>query len=313
MHAFKNLNRIEFMVTHTCSGQCKHCSVSDRLKTTIEDVASIDQLTSALRDVTKHAEIESVMTFGGEPLLRHETVCAVHQTAKELGIKDRHLITNGFFTKDRSTIKKVAQNLATCGITSICVSVDAFHQETIPIELVEYFIQSLLEADFNNIHLHPAWVVNKEHDNPYNKETKRLLRQLAPLQVNESNGNTITLKGNAKKYLSDYYTPSVTDLSVKCGEMKYANSLDDVRFLSIQPNGDIELCKAFKIGNVQTETVKEMLLTYNPMSNENIRLITEHGVQGLVEHAKRMNLTPNFDPSDSMCSICTSLQKTLSC
>ena len=51
------------------------------------------------------------------------------------------LITNGFFTKDKDRINEVVKQLADSGVNSILLSVDAFHQETIPLEPVKCFAE----------------------------------------------------------------------------------------------------------------------------------------------------------------------------
>lgn len=89
----QNLNRLEFQVTLACTGRCKHCSEGEH------PVAGIsidgDIAAKVVRDLCTRYSIQSVMTFGGEPLLCHDTVCKIH-TAVEMGIPKRQLITNGF-------------------------------------------------------------------------------------------------------------------------------------------------------------------------------------------------------------------------
>lgn len=86
----KNLNRIEFVVTMSCSGKCKHCSQGEsRSSDNIDKALAAD----AVRRISETYSIDSVMTFGGEPLLYPETVCEIHKTAKEMNIPKRQLIT----------------------------------------------------------------------------------------------------------------------------------------------------------------------------------------------------------------------------
>ena len=99
----KNLNRIEFVVTMACTGRCKHCSEGEHFSCTGHIDA--DVATKAIRDICKNYKIESLMTFGGEPLLYPEVVCNIHKTATQMGIPTRVLITNGFFTKDKKRIE----------------------------------------------------------------------------------------------------------------------------------------------------------------------------------------------------------------
>ena len=57
------------------------------------------------------------------------------------------------------------------------LSVDSFHQETIPIDIVKYFAMCIKETGVE-IKLNPAWLVSKEDDNKYNKKQKKLFLNL---------------------------------------------------------------------------------------------------------------------------------------
>ena len=117
----KNLNRIEFVVTMACSGKCKHCSQGDHKS---NDKIDKDLAADAVRKIAKEYNIQSVMTFGGEPLLCHETVCEIHKAAREMDIPQRQLITNGYFSKDFDKIKLVAQKIIESGVNEILLSAD---------------------------------------------------------------------------------------------------------------------------------------------------------------------------------------------
>ena len=140
----KNLNRIEFVVTMACTGKCKHCSEGEHGNCTGHIDA--DVAVRAIQDICENYKIESLMTFGGEALLYPEVVCAIHSTAAKMGIPQRDLITNGFFTKDLKKIQEVARALRENDVHRILLSVDAFHQETIPLEPVMYFAECVKEA-----------------------------------------------------------------------------------------------------------------------------------------------------------------------
>ena len=245
----KNLNRIEFVVTYACTGQCKHCCEGNHLgKTAFVDA---DTAAKVVRDVAGKYKITSIMTFGGEPLLHPETVYAAHAAAKEMHIPKRQLITNGFFSKDSAKIREVAKNLAKSGVNDILLSVDAFHQETIPLEPVKEFAAEVIRLGIP-IRLNPAWVVNKEHDNPYNRRTTELLEIFENMGIPFSYGNDIIPVGNALHYLSEYYDMSKEYIS------PYEDDPFDVRSISMEPDGTL------LNGNVFETDVLEILEKYEP-------------------------------------------------
>jgi len=169
-----------------CTGRCKHCSEGEHTNCTGHIDAEV--AVKAVREVCENYEIQSLMTFGGEPLLYPEVVCVIHSIAAEMGIPQRDLITNGFFTKDRNRIKEVVQELEKSGVGQILLSVDAFHQETIPLEPVKYFAECVAQSKIN-IKLSPAWLVSEEDNNPYNIRTGEIIREFDDLQIPVGQGN----------------------------------------------------------------------------------------------------------------------------
>ena len=247
----QNINRIEFIITYSCTGRCKHCSESERLK----DGAYISPTdgTVALEKINEKFPLQSVMTFGGEPLLYIDTVIAIHKAAEKANIPKRQLITNGFFSKDEKIIKKAAQDIAKCGVNDILVSADAFHQETIPLNLVLLFTENLLSCGFNNVRVHPAWLVDKDDDNPYNVKTKEILESFARVGVLPSKGNIIFPAGNALKYLGKYFEQNKTYVN------RYEQNPKDIRAVCIEPDGNFLNC------NIRDENFMDKLDKYSPL------------------------------------------------
>ncbi len=244
----KNLNRIEFVVTMACTGKCKHCSQGEhRSSDSIDKTLSSD----ALRKIAEEYSIDSVMTFGGEPLLCADTVCEIHKTARDMNIPHRQLITNGYFSKDDAKIKVVAERLAECGVNDILLSVDAFHQETIPLEYVKAFAQAVLGTGAP-IRVQPAWLVSENDDNPYNRRTKELLAEFSDMGISANEGNVIFPAGNALKYLGDYLKPMAEN------ENPYWEDPADVRAICFSANGDI------LGGNIYKNDICEIMVSYKP-------------------------------------------------
>lgn len=244
----KNLNRIEFVVTMACTGKCKHCSQGEHKSS---DNIDKDLSANAVRKIAEEYNINSVMTFGGEPLLYHETVCEIHKAAKEMNIPQRQLITNGYFSKNVDKIKRVAQQITECGVNEILLSVDAFHQETIPLEYVKPFAKAIRETDAK-IQVHPAWLVSPEDANPYNNRTKEILDEFNEMGIETSEGNVIFPSGNALKYFSEYF-----DLTKK-EQNPYWEAPTDIKAICFCANGDI-------LGsNIYKQDISEILSTYKP-------------------------------------------------
>lgn len=244
----KNLNRIEFVVTMACTGRCKHCSQGEH-----KGGESIDKASAAdaVRKIAKEYNIKSVMTFGGEPLLCHETVCEIHKAAKEMNIPQRQLITNGYFSRNIDKIKLVAKAIIESGVNEILISVDAFHQETIPLEYVKTFANAVNFPEVK-LRVHPAWLVCADDCNPYNTKTREILAEFNHIGIETGEGNVIFPSGNALKYLGEYFEPS------KEIKNPYQEDPRDIRAICFSANGDI-------LGsNICTQDITEILNTYTP-------------------------------------------------
>jgi organic radical activating enzyme len=245
---FKNLNKIEFVVTYACTGRCKHCSEGDH--TSCGERIDPKIAADAVRKIAAEYDIKTVMTFGGEPLLYTDAVYAIMETAKELNIPRRQIITNGYFSKNSENIRKVTEKLAECGVNDLLLSVDAFHQETIPLHVVKQFAAEVKKCGVP-IRLQPAWLVSCEADNPYNRKTREVLSHFADLELSVGEGNVIFPEGNAAIYLAEYFTEDLP-------QNPYVEDPSDVRCISFEPNGDV------LGGNVYKRDIMEIIKNYVP-------------------------------------------------
>ena len=244
----KNLNKIEFVVTYACTGRCKHCSEGEH--TSCGERIDPQIAADAVRKIAAEYDIKTVMTFGGEPLLYTDAVYVIMETAKELNITKRQLITSGYFSKNDDKICEVAKRLAACGVNELLLSVDAFHQETIPLCLVKLFAAEAKKCGIP-IRLSPAWLVSATDDNPYNRKTREILDSFADLELTVGEGNVIFPEGNALKYLGEYFTDELP-------ENPYAEDPRDVHCVSFEPNGDV------LGGNAYERDIMEIIKDYAP-------------------------------------------------
>ena len=244
----KNLSKIEFVVTYACTGRCKHCSEGEH--TSCGERINPQIAADAVRKIAAEYDIKTVMTFGGEPLLYTDAVYAIMTAAKELNISKRQVITNGYFSKNADKIREVAERLAECDVNDLLLSVDAFHQETIPLDLVK---QLATEAKKRGIpiRLQPAWLVSAVDDNPYNRKTREILGSFADLEISVGEGNVIFPEGNARKYLAEYFADERP-------ENPYKDDPCDVKCVSFEPNGDV------LGGNVYERDIMEIIKDYTP-------------------------------------------------
>ena len=243
-----NLRKIEFVITYACTGHCIHCSEGEH--TACGEHIDAHIAADAVREIADAYPIETVMTFGGEPLLYPDTVCAIHSAARERNIPKRQIITNGYFTKHQTVIRDTVKTLADSGVNHILLSVDAFHQRTIPLEVVRCFAEEVQKQSIP-LRLQPAWLVSREHDNPYNIETRTILDSFSDISIPVGGGNVIFPAGNALQYLAEYFSDSHP-------ENPYIEDPSDMRCVSFDPTG------AVLGGNVYQQDIMAILQNYRP-------------------------------------------------
>ncbi len=247
-HYVENLSRIEFVVTMACTGRCRHCSEGEH--TNGGPHLSGDIAEQVVRKVCEHYKIKSIMTFGGEPLLYPDTVYKANAAAKEMSVPKRQVITNGYFSKDNGRIEDVAKGLAESWVNDILLSVDAFHQETIPLEPVMSFAKAVMSRGIR-LRTSPAWLVSEADRNPYNQETREILRRFSEMGINRDGGNVIFPSGNALIYLKEYFTENQP-------QNPYEEDPEDIRAISIGPDGTV------LNGNVFETDILDILEEYEP-------------------------------------------------
>ena len=140
--------------------------------------------------------------------------------------------------------------LSLCGVNDLLLSVDAFHQEIIPLDIVLEFAREVILKGVPT-RLQPAWLVSANDDNSYNVETRKILRKFSELNIPISDGNIIFPEGNAKRFLAEYFVRSAP-------ENPYVDDPLDVRCLSFSPGGDV------LDGNVNSADIMEIIKNYNP-------------------------------------------------
>ena len=235
-------------MTYACTGRCKHCSEGDH--TSCGERIDPQIAADAVRKIAVEYDIKTVMTFGGEPLLYTDAVEQIMTAAKELNIPKRQVITNGYFSKNADRIREVAEQLAVCGVNDLLLSVDAFHQENIPLDVVKQFAAEAKTCGIP-IRLQPAWLVSATDDNPYNRKTREILDSFADMDITANEGNIVFPEGNALKYLADYFTDERL-------ENPYVEDPRDVRCVSFEPNGNV------LGGNVYERDIMEIIRDYLP-------------------------------------------------
>jgi MoaA/NifB/PqqE/SkfB family radical SAM enzyme len=312
MNEYFPVNRIEFAVTYLCNSKCRHCQLGEE-KERESFPACIDK-TKAVEitgKVGRKYSPKSIMTFGGEPLLYPEVVCAIHREAARAGIPVRDVITNGFWSRRTEKIQRIAAKLAKSGVNSVSISVDCFHQEFIPLKIVKKTAESLVEAGIMHVSWNPCWVVSKDHNNVYNRKTKTILRELKNLPVEISEGNIAQPEGRAIVWLKDFLPPKTKTPKGKCGDLPYTEPLDSIHTVCVEPDGRIDICKEFYIGNAFETDIVAIIESYDPFRIPEAKALIENGIVGLANWASERGVKSDHTEYYNVCHKCTAIRRSV--
>lgn len=310
MNRYLPVNRIEFAITYLCNSECRHCQLGEEEeRKNFPSHIDKDIAVEIVRKVGKKYNPKSIMTFGGEPLLYPEIVYAIHKEAMNVGIPVRDVITNGFWSRKKEEIQEIAEKLVKSGVNEATISVDCFHQEFIPLDIVKKAAESLLKAGITRISWNPCWVVSKDHDNPYNRKTKAILEQLKDLPIEEGEGNIARPEGRAIKWLKDFLPPRTKTSKGKCGDVPYTEELDLVKTICVEPDGRIAICKDLYIGNAFETGIIDIIENYDPFRIPEAKAIIENGMEGLINWARTKDVEPDSAGYYNFCHVCTDIRR----
>jgi len=308
MNRYLSVKRLEFLVTHLCNSNCVHCYATkykEGYSKHIDKSLAVD----IVKKVAAKYDVGSMMTFGGEPLLFPEIVYSIHKEATNSGIPLRQVITNGYWSNDLQKIRPIAKNLAECGVNDVHVSVDAFHQEHIPINLVRKVLESCIAVEIEDVVLNPCWVISQDVDNRYNRKTKSILKELDDLSIRVSRGGVLEPEGLALLNLKEFLPQKEKMPSGECGDVPHTEPLTSITSISVEPDGKIAVCNDFHIGNAHTKDILDILKDYDPYQILEMKAIIENGMKGLVDWAKKKGVKPNSDGYYSVCHMCMDLRR----
>jgi len=310
MSTYLTVERIEFVVTNRCNSNCRHCLIDKNKRKSKPAAVGIELATKIIKEVTGKYSPKSLMTFGGEPLLFPEVVCAVHRTARDCGVAKREIITNAGWQKSEDDSREMARNLAESGVTDMAISVDGFHREYIPTTVVKQNVSKLLDAGIS-VAWNPCWVISKEHNNPWNTRTRAVLSELSHLPVPESKGNTVQPAGNALSFLGEYLPEKTASPDGNCEDVPYSSKPDRIKVISIEPNGDISICREFSIGNAGKQNIIDLLENYDPYQFPEMAAVLQGGTAKLEEYTRQKGIVPAAGGYYSICDKCVDLRRRL--
>ncbi len=301
----KRITFLTFLISYKCTNECKHCAIPGSPN---QDNAlmELDDVRKYLVDVTGNYIVDEVGFFGGEPLLHFDLLISLIKEVKKYGISKIGLPTNGFWEKNDSIAKNYALKLKEAGLNTIGFSVDTFHQEFVPFDVVKQAIKATHDAGIETIYSITQNLGPENTKNIFNEQNKKLTEVISKeFEFCQVINSEIQVKGRALKNLTNYYSMD-TIPSERCLIFK-------VPMFMIDPNGWVfhQLCQGICIGNAKEKSLSEIINEFNYRKHPIIsKVVAKGGPQNLLEIAIEKGYKPEHGYADK-CHLCFSVRNFL--
>jgi len=299
-----NVNRLEFVLTEKCNSRCIHCQGAHSPER--EGVIEIDDGLNYLEETTAVTKLDSFMIFGGESMLYPERAIKLFQRAKELGMPEIELITNGFWGENPEKAEKLAFQLKEAGVTDILISVDAFHLPHILLDGPRNVAVASLAAGIKRVRWNVAILEGIDAPNKYDRQTRRVLEVLAPLNL-EVNFNRIWPQGRAVENLKGFFPRQ----SLEGGCLEKETTLVNPKCISLDSSGWASICWNLAIGNAKKVPLSKILTNYHWKKHPIIRALVEKGPQGLIDLPESGGFDFQEEKYIDKCHLCVEIRKFL--
>jgi MoaA/NifB/PqqE/SkfB family radical SAM enzyme len=255
------------------------------------------------------SKLESFMVFGGEPMLFLKRVIPILKRAKELNIPKIEMLTNGFWGRNKEEAEKLATKLRGSGLNCLGISVDAFHQQHIPIEHPRNAAVAAVSAGIEQVAWNVAVIESLNGRNTYDKKTAQILKMLEPVGI-EAHIHKVLPVGRAAKNLRWYFRRE--PLNGPCtADPILGNDLTNPQSITVEPSGEVNICWSLTIGNAKEKPLSQMICQYNWREDQVIRTLVEEGPIGLAKNVQEGISQLRKRRFINKCNLCIEIRKAL--
>lgn len=295
------------MTTYRCPAACRHCSVCaspecDGGQVGLEDVRGY------LRDLKDNGSVDSMWPFGGEPFLDVDLLVDVVGEIIAADVSTG-VLTNGFWGEDEAQARHAVQRLQAVGLDCIAFSVDAYHQEFVPLASVKTAIRASRDAGISRIDINAKSFIGPDADNEPNRLTKRYIAELqGEFEFADVRLWPIEWRGRATDQLPELLEMVARPLSEI--ESAPCPRFEGLPFVWIDPAGRLSPCPGIVIGNAKQTPPSEIVAEFDSDKHPITAALATVGPQGLLELAVKQGYEP-LDRYGSKCHVCFDVRRFL--
>ena len=253
---------------------------------------------------------------GGEPLLDPNHLIELLRTVRRRFSGSVGIATNGVWAKSKQKAKELVKTLKELGVDGMSLSVDAFHQPAVPLEIVQNAGEAIAAADMEK----QSWIVTSllADVSPDSADSKRVDEKSLGMASSLSGRTGIPVarpvvraigKGRETSGLRRDSIPDgmCRDLACCLGE----TGPFDPKMIWIDPYGNVLICYGIIIGSLRQNSLQEILDSYNPKANIVLKTLARSGPKGLHALAEASSQSELAGPYRDECDLCFQSRKML--
>jgi len=146
MRTIKRLHHGGIIANYQCTAACRHClyACSPKRSGGYISRAAAGDISGLLRE----GGCRSVHIGGGEPFLDFNGLIELIKTVTSAGIPVEYVETNAFWATDAHQVETRLRALSNAGADTLCISLDPFHAEYVPVRMPLYLAEICRRTNF---------------------------------------------------------------------------------------------------------------------------------------------------------------------
>ena len=287
------ISGITWILSYRCNLNCRHCffDVNGALRILGHDLAR-----TALASLELSEPLAWQHVSGGEPLLFREELYRLLEVIQKHGSKSVGIASNGFWGESTQLAQQTVAQLKQRGVNGICLSVDDYHQEQLPINFVRTAAEQVAEQGLKQ---HSYVVSCHPEETTPSIELDSFALPLANVPVRKIGKGVAVSEGVETGQTNKIPDSPCRELCCCLGE----TTPFEPQMVWIDPYGSVMICYGLIVGNLHERSLGEILKDYSANRSPLLKTLTEEGPVGLYRLAVDEGWQPEANFTDE-CSLC---------
>lgn len=305
------MSTLKIHLSYQCSAHCDHC----HLRAGRKPSPSIEYETAitTIRQLQEHNDLNHVILLGGEPglfrELTHHLVDAIHGLSLEMRVE-----TNASWATDDEKAMSFLKPLCAAE-AEVMLSVDAFHEPFVSLACVERAMRVLDQLKGKYV-VEVPYLDFPAARHPMDVRTDELLaeleRRLGRAPCARLFKGPVFFKGRAAHLLAPLVAHGRGVPKDACDTVPWWSngSQRTLHLLGLDPDGYLSKECGIVIGNVRTQSIEELIRTFDADRHPVLSTLIRHGPLGLAREAAACGYVLKHAYADK-CHLCQEAREAL--